>query len=618
MFDAMPMLDHSPTNAFISASILIFVCATGCDNGRDNQNKAPSPASIEIIAPRGTGAVNPGLHMTIEAQAGDFATMTAAANGAVVNGIKTGTSYFMFDIPVGLGENTVVLHATSASGTADSVTHSLSVVGEAKRTESIRFSVEPATSGTVPTDVTFAIETGPINDPRELLVDYDGDGVIDHRRPYAQRITNRYEAFGYYKPRLLVRDAGGMLHDIGGHDAPAVEILRPTVKRDTRTIARVNQLCDLEYHPATQRIFALSSSNATISVFDEKFTLVDTVRIPGAQNPRGIAIDRAQNIYIADTGRHRIIKLLASANYGPDPSIAPDGSFGGKGSAPGQFNLPIDVAIEEPMIDNTGIPTQIFVTDQGNKRVQRFSSVGAFEIAFAGDDGALPALAQPAGIVTLGAGGILVVDTGNHTLRVFSSAGRSIHRYGGQGSKPGQYDAPLTVARDFSEQGFVVADSGNRRVVLLAVDGRVRRAVSGLPSTPLAALVLPTAAGGKTLAWVGDGGLAIAPVRLEPPDQAPRRVVERFFESLAAGRFEAARKLLIEKKRAQFDATVKDPKVRAQFTSIGANTRHLAETYRSGSLVTVAGICSDSKGDRTVQLTLRRNPDNGLWLIANY
>jgi len=91
--------------------------------------------------------------------------------------------------------------------------------------------------------------------------------------------------------------------------------------------------------------------------------------LPDAElrRPEGIAVDRDGDLWIADYGRDRVVKL------------APDGrlllSVGIAGTAPGEFVGPKGIAIDP----NTG---RIYVADTGNARIQRLAPDGTPEATF--------------------------------------------------------------------------------------------------------------------------------------------------------------------------------------------------------------------------------------------
>ncbi len=83
--------------------------------------------------------------------------------------------------------------------------------------------------------------------------------------------------------------------------------------------------------------------------------------------PRGIAVDAKGNVFVADTGTHRVRKFSANGK--------PLSSFGRRGDGKGEFEEPVGVAI--------GPDGSIFVADAGNARIQRFDAGLKFVAAFA-------------------------------------------------------------------------------------------------------------------------------------------------------------------------------------------------------------------------------------------
>jgi DNA-binding beta-propeller fold protein YncE len=86
--------------------------------------------------------------------------------------------------------------------------------------------------------------------------------------------------------------------------------------------------------------------------------------IPGDNfnRPTDLAWDRAGNTYVTDGyGNSRVLKIDGSGKFVK--------SWGTRGSEPGQFNMPLSIAIDAQ--DN------IYVADRGNKRIQVFDTEGA-------------------------------------------------------------------------------------------------------------------------------------------------------------------------------------------------------------------------------------------------
>jgi len=74
------------------------------------------------------------------------------------------------------------------------------------------------------------------------------------------------------------------------------------------------------------------------------------------RSPWGIAVDGAGDVYVTDTGNHRIEKFDKEGNFITQ--------WGGFGNAKGQFNFPYGIAV-----DARG---SVFAVDSGNTRVEQF------------------------------------------------------------------------------------------------------------------------------------------------------------------------------------------------------------------------------------------------------
>jgi len=74
------------------------------------------------------------------------------------------------------------------------------------------------------------------------------------------------------------------------------------------------------------------------------------------RSPWGIAVDGAGDVYVSDTGNHRIEKFDREGNFITQ--------WGGFGNGDGQFNFPYGIAV-----DAKG---SVFAVDSGNTRVQQF------------------------------------------------------------------------------------------------------------------------------------------------------------------------------------------------------------------------------------------------------
>ncbi|MFZ3012824.1 MAG: 6-bladed beta-propeller [Nitrospira sp.] len=179
--------------------------------------------------------------------------------------------------------------------------------------------------------------------------------------------------------------------------------------------------------------------------------------------PWGIAVDRVRGyIYVVDSANFRVQKFDMSGEF-----IMAWGSFG---NGDGQFYFPRGVAVDQE--DGT-----VYIVDMGNHRIQKFdtstnvlpqlltkwggsSAPGHASSALAQEAGQLR---SPWGITVDGAGQLYVTDTGNHRIEKFDREGNFITQWGGFGNGDGQFNFPYGIAVDAKGSVFVV-DSGNTRV----------------------------------------------------------------------------------------------------------------------------------------------------------
>ena len=163
--------------------------------------------------------------------------------------------------------------------------------------------------------------------------------------------------------------------------------------------------------------------------------------------PDGIAISPITGqVYIADKNNDRIQVL--------NPDLTFSHSFGSEESANGQFNEPLDIAI-----DGQGL---VYVADKYNHRIQKFTPNGKFVAQFSSYGSGPGQLYSPYGIIidTAGTGLVYVSEEGNHCVSVFTSDGVFVSSF----QNDNMFD-PLGLA--FDKEGFLyVCDYFNNQVVI--------------------------------------------------------------------------------------------------------------------------------------------------------
>ena len=164
--------------------------------------------------------------------------------------------------------------------------------------------------------------------------------------------------------------------------------------------------------------------------------------------PRGVTIDSAGNIFVADQNNHRVQKFDSSGSY--------LSQFGSSGSGNGQFTRTSGIDI-----DSAG---NIFVTDSIQNRVQKFDSSGSYLSQFGSSgSGNGQFTSGTIGIKFDSAGNIFVVDVSNHRVQKFDSSGSYLSQFGSIGSGDGQFTHPAMIAIN-TEGNLFVTDQSNHRV----------------------------------------------------------------------------------------------------------------------------------------------------------
>ena len=147
-------------------------------------------------------------------------------------------------------------------------------------------------------------------------------------------------------------------------------------------------------------------------------------------------------------------------------------SFGQQGSSAGMFNYPWGVAVNEK--------NEIVVTDSCNHRIQVFSSNGTHLRSFGRKGDQQGEFDYPAGIAFLN-DNIIVVDSDNHRVQLFSDQGEYLGQFGGEGNLDHQLKDPFGLSID-SDGNIIVADSDNKFIKIFSLDGHFLRKIGTVDS----------------------------------------------------------------------------------------------------------------------------------------
>ena len=141
-------------------------------------------------------------------------------------------------------------------------------------------------------------------------------------------------------------------------------------------------------------------------------------------------------------------------------------SFGREGSSAGMFSYPWGIAVNKK--------DEIAVTDSGNHRIQVFSSNGTHLRSFGRNGDQQGEFNRPTGIAFHN-DNIIVADH-NHRVQLFSGQGEYLGQFGGKGNLDHQLKNPYGLSID-NDGNIIVADSDNKSIKIFSIDGQFLRKI---------------------------------------------------------------------------------------------------------------------------------------------
>jgi uncharacterized protein (TIGR03437 family) len=227
--------------------------------------------------------------------------------------------------------------------------------------------------------------------------------------------------------------------------------------------------------------------------------------------PYGIAVDSAGNLFIADTFNNRIRKVAVNGTIATLAGTGVPGYADGA-AASAQFSFP-----KQLVLDSKG---NVFVADPGNNLIRKITGAttstvaGNFLRAFSGDGGAAlsASLGNPSSVAMDAAGDIFIADTQNGRIRMVNAINGSIQTVAGNGgfrNSPNGALAPdafLNNPQDVKigpNDLLYIVDSQNERILRVNADNTTT-----------------TVAGNHQYGFSGDGGAATSATLYDPRQMA--------------------------------------------------------------------------------------------------
>jgi sugar lactone lactonase YvrE len=152
--------------------------------------------------------------------------------------------------------------------------------------------------------------------------------------------------------------------------------------------------------------------------------------------PIDMAIDTDGNLWVSNINAGIAPPLVKFDSTGKYLT-----TFGSWGTGSSQFNANVPSRIELAF-DAQG---DIYVTDPGNNRVQKFDSQGNYESQFGSSGTGNGQFNGPTGIAIDASGNVYVTDAGNARVEKFDANGNYLSQFGSYGTGNGQFHGPFSV-----------------------------------------------------------------------------------------------------------------------------------------------------------------------------
>ena len=315
--------------------------------------------------------------------------------------------------------------------------------------------------------------------------------VIDQQSPTQCNVLYKPTHWGKHKLHLSVNK-----NEIKG--SPFTLRVLPTVKclaNPSKIIAGLNNPRGVITN-SKGNILVTEGEAHCVSVFSREGQKLFSFGNKGNGNqqfdcPWGIAVDKDDNIYVADSSNHRIQKFTAKGNFIGVVGCGGEGvlcfrnprdishnlrdnrlyvcdddnrriqvletnltfcrAFGEPGDGNGQLSFPYGIDFDD---DGTIIVAEY----HSNKRVQLFTPEGNHVHILQGKT-----LNNPYGVAVDSAGSIYVSENGGNCISVFDKCRKFITCFGSHGSDPGQFNKPHLIHIDHHDNLYV-ADTENGRL----------------------------------------------------------------------------------------------------------------------------------------------------------
>jgi trimeric autotransporter adhesin len=226
--------------------------------------------------------------------------------------------------------------------------------------------------------------------------------------------------------------------------------------------------------------------------------------------PKGVALDSALNIYIADGDANRIYKVTQPAGdittitgvVAEGATVTGSATYGFSGDGGSAANAVINTPVSI-QVDPTG---DLFFVDLNNWRVREIAASGTIntvagngQTTYSGDGGSAEnaLMSAPSGVAFAPGGVVYIADTNNQRIRQVSNG--IISTVAGNGTPGFTGDGGAATSAELAYPSGLALDAAGNLYISDTTNQRVRKLSGG---------TIATVAGNGTSGYSGDGGAA--------------------------------------------------------------------------------------------------------------
>ncbi len=237
-----------------------------------------------------------------------------------------------------------------------------------------------------------------------------------------------------------------MLHlTVNGHqfqDKPFPIVVLPSSKQ-VQVVKELDEVRGVAINSRGEMI-VVNKSGTQISVLKPTGEKIRTFATQGTENGQlsdayGVTVDKDDNIYVSDYGNNRIQKFNREGQFVK--------AVGNKGPEALEFDMAVGICYNH-------IDSNLYVVDQINYRIQVLSTELAFVRAFGTQGEQRGQFTYPACCAFDSMNNLYVTDWGNNRVQVFTTEGEFLSTFKNKGNDETLYH-PLSIAIDSNDTVFV-------------------------------------------------------------------------------------------------------------------------------------------------------------------